>query len=203
MYGRILAVGVFFVCANLASARAAVVSPVRTQSGPQAGPTVIAPLNPRTGSSPQGGLAPVDVKGTLSSLPGAPGVMPSSVKPGAAVLPALLDSLGLPASKVGFRPDEAPPVLPASAIHDAQSVPTQWELHPAGPAVGINVLESFADFNQREGTLKPGPGGELTASLRHNDGSDDRTALRHTLNAEQIAWFRAGSALNVIKSQTR
>jgi aconitate hydratase len=47
------------------------------------------------------------------------------------------------------------------------------------------------------------PGAELTAELRHADGGKDPIALRHTLNAEQIAWFRAGSALNVIKGQPR
>jgi len=47
------------------------------------------------------------------------------------------------------------------------------------------------------------PGAELTAKLRHTDGGEDRIALRQTLNAEQIAWFKAGSALNVIKSQGR
>jgi aconitate hydratase len=43
------------------------------------------------------------------------------------------------------------------------------------------------------------PGSEVTASLHHEDGSRDRIALRHTLNEEQIEWFRAGSALNVLK----
>jgi aconitate hydratase len=47
------------------------------------------------------------------------------------------------------------------------------------------------------------PGGELTAVLLHDDAGEDRLALRHTLNAEQIGWFKAGSALNVIKSQSR
>jgi aconitate hydratase len=45
------------------------------------------------------------------------------------------------------------------------------------------------------------PGAPLTAVLRHRDGSEDRIEVRHTLNAEQIIWFKAGSALNVIKSQ--
>lgn len=47
------------------------------------------------------------------------------------------------------------------------------------------------------------PGGELTVVLAHADGKTDRMAARHTLNAEQIAWFKAGSALNVIKGQAR
>jgi aconitate hydratase len=50
-------------------------------------------------------------------------------------------------------------------------------------------------------TLAPGRG--MTATLTHEDGSHDKVALQHTLNAEQIAWFKAGSALNVIKAQSR
>jgi len=46
------------------------------------------------------------------------------------------------------------------------------------------------------------PGKDVGAILHHADGSEDPVTLRHTLNAEQIAWFRAGSALNVIKQQT-
>ena len=43
------------------------------------------------------------------------------------------------------------------------------------------------------------PGGEVTAVLHHDDGSEDSVTLRHTLNAEQIEWFKAGSSLNVLK----
>jgi aconitate hydratase A / 2-methylisocitrate dehydratase len=45
------------------------------------------------------------------------------------------------------------------------------------------------------------PGKDVTAVLHHADGAEDRMTLRHTLNAEQVAWFKAGSALNVIKKQ--
>ena len=45
------------------------------------------------------------------------------------------------------------------------------------------------------------PGAELTVVLHHEDGSDDTVCTRHSLNAEQIEWFRAGSALNVLKSK--
>ncbi|MBZ5639962.1 MAG: aconitate hydratase [Acidobacteriia bacterium] len=43
------------------------------------------------------------------------------------------------------------------------------------------------------------PGKPLTAVLHHADDSADRIFLGHTLNDEQIGWFRAGSALNVLK----
>ena len=45
------------------------------------------------------------------------------------------------------------------------------------------------------------PGRNLTAVLHHADGSEDSFALKHTLNDEQIEWFRAGSALNVLRKK--
>ncbi len=41
----------------------------------------------------------------------------------------------------------------------------------------------------------------LSAVLHHDDGTTDTITLRHTLNQEQIAWFRAGSALNLLRRQ--
>ena len=41
----------------------------------------------------------------------------------------------------------------------------------------------------------------MTVILEHADGSSDRVQTRHTLNAEQIEWFKAGSALNVIRAK--
>ena len=32
--------------------------------------------------------------------------------------------------------------------------------------------------------------------LKHSDGSGDEVMLNHTMNAGQINWFKAGSALN-------
>lgn len=45
------------------------------------------------------------------------------------------------------------------------------------------------------------PGGELVAVLKHADGSHDPIRLRHTLNEEQIGWFRAGGALNQLRDR--
>jgi aconitate hydratase len=47
------------------------------------------------------------------------------------------------------------------------------------------------------------PGKPLTIILHHSDGSTDTLLANHTLNENQIAWFRAGSALNLIKQQNR
>ncbi len=44
------------------------------------------------------------------------------------------------------------------------------------------------------------PGRQVTMILHHADGSTDRVMLDHTLTAEQITWFRQGSALNKIKA---
>ncbi|HET6399072.1 MAG TPA: aconitate hydratase, partial [Candidatus Thermoplasmatota archaeon] len=44
-----------------------------------------------------------------------------------------------------------------------------------------------------------GPGKPLTVVLKHSDGSEDRFQVRHTFSDEQIAWFRAGGALNLLR----
>jgi len=43
------------------------------------------------------------------------------------------------------------------------------------------------------------PGSTVQAVAHHADGSESRFSLRHSLNAEQIAWFQAGSALNFLR----
>jgi aconitate hydratase len=35
----------------------------------------------------------------------------------------------------------------------------------------------------------------------HADGSTDEIQLNHSYNAQQIDWFKAGSALNLIREQ--
>ena len=45
------------------------------------------------------------------------------------------------------------------------------------------------------------PGKQLTLEVVHADGSSDTIKLNHTYNAQQIEWFKAGSALNMIKAQ--
>ena len=45
------------------------------------------------------------------------------------------------------------------------------------------------------------PGKPVGLMLKHADGSQEEIACNHTYNENQIAWFRAGSALNLIKEQ--
>jgi aconitate hydratase len=45
------------------------------------------------------------------------------------------------------------------------------------------------------------PGKQLTLDVIHADDSLDAIKLNHTYNAQQIEWYKAGSALNLIKTQ--
>jgi len=45
------------------------------------------------------------------------------------------------------------------------------------------------------------PGKPLTIRANHQDGSDDLIIVNHTYNESQIDWFKAGSALNLLKLQ--
>lgn len=45
-------------------------------------------------------------------------------------------------------------------------------------------------------------GRQITLEAVHTDGTKDIIKLNHTYNSQQIEWFRAGSALNMIRRQT-
>ncbi len=44
-------------------------------------------------------------------------------------------------------------------------------------------------------------GKALTLVLTHKDGSTDTIEANHTYNQQQIEWFKAGGALNIIRKQ--
>jgi aconitate hydratase len=54
---------------------------------------------------------------------------------------------------------------------------------------------NFLDLNQFA------PGKQLTLELVHSDGTKDTILTNHTYNAQQIDWFKAGSALNLIAAE--
>ncbi|MBL0270247.1 MAG: aconitate hydratase [Chitinophagaceae bacterium] len=56
-------------------------------------------------------------------------------------------------------------------------------------SIDINGLIGFA------------PGQPLELVLHHADGSSDTIQVNHSYNAQQIEWFKAGGALNVIRSE--
>jgi aconitate hydratase len=51
------------------------------------------------------------------------------------------------------------------------------------------------------GLTKFTPGVALKIVLHHVDGSEDSFPVNHSYNANQIEWFKAGGALNIIRSQ--
>lgn len=52
-----------------------------------------------------------------------------------------------------------------------------------------------------EGLTSFAPGQPLTLVLHHADGSVDKITVNHTYNQQQIEWFKAGGALNIIRKQ--
>ncbi|HTL83343.1 MAG TPA: aconitate hydratase, partial [Bacteroidia bacterium] len=44
------------------------------------------------------------------------------------------------------------------------------------------------------------PGKPLTLVLHHDNGSTEEISVNHTYNAQQIEWFKAGGALNIIRA---
>jgi aconitate hydratase len=65
--------------------------------------------------------------------------------------------------------------------------PEDYKLIQEDDGIDILGLDSFA------------PGKQLTVVLNHADGSNHEIKVNHTYNAGQIGWFKAGSALNLIK----
>jgi aconitate hydratase len=51
-----------------------------------------------------------------------------------------------------------------------------------------------------EGLLAMAPGKNLQLVLNHNDGSNETIQVQHSYNAQQIEWFKAGGALNIIRA---
>jgi len=46
------------------------------------------------------------------------------------------------------------------------------------------------------------PGSQFKLIIKHTDGTTDEIMLNHTYNQTQIDWFKAGSALNLIRKQS-
>jgi aconitate hydratase len=66
----------------------------------------------------------------------------------------------------------------------------------ADPADYDRVQES--DTLSVTGLAGLAPGKPVVAILRHADGRAETLVLKHTMNDDQIAWFKAGSALNML-----
>jgi aconitate hydratase len=67
--------------------------------------------------------------------------------------------------------------------------PEDYNLIKEDDTFDINGLTAFA------------PGKQIEIVIHHKDGSSNTILANHTYNAAQIEWFKAGSALNLIKQQ--
>ena len=47
------------------------------------------------------------------------------------------------------------------------------------------------------------PGKNLTIQLNHKQGGSETFEVAHTYNEQQIEWFKAGGALNIIRRQVK
>ena len=80
---------------------------------------------------------------------------------------------------------------------------------PMWQRLGDVFLELDADDSVRcillrgAGEKAFAPGKPLTLVLNHKDGSKDTILVNHTYNAQQIEWFKAGGALNIIRAQQK
>ena len=66
--------------------------------------------------------------------------------------------------------------------------PADYDKIQEGDTVDVIGLEDFT------------PDSELKVVLHHGDGSAEEFPVNHTYNASQIAWYQAGSALNLIRA---
>jgi aconitate hydratase len=67
--------------------------------------------------------------------------------------------------------------------------PADYEKIKEDDRVTLKGLSTFA------------PGKNLTLEIAHADGKKESVELKHTFNSEQIKWFQAGSALNLLRQQ--
>lgn len=63
------------------------------------------------------------------------------------------------------------------------------------------ILEN--DTIEITGLTSFAPGKQLTIALNHEDGSKDEFNVNHSYNAQQIEWFKAGGALNIIRAKVK
>jgi aconitate hydratase len=52
-----------------------------------------------------------------------------------------------------------------------------------------------------KGLAELAPGKNLTLEIRHKEGASEAIPVKHSYNEEQIRWFEAGSALNLLRQQ--
>ena len=66
------------------------------------------------------------------------------------------------------------------------SNPDDYDLILEGDNVSVTGLKDLT------------PGQPLKAIIHHSEGGDEEIELTHTMSGEQIEWFQAGAALNIL-----
>ena len=131
--------------------------------------------------------------------------------PGEAVGTLAAQSIGEPSTQMMLRAFHSAGI---SSVITTRGLPRVIELidarkRPRNPGMIIKFEKKIAkDYEKvREddrvslmGLSELAPGAPIHALLQHADGTRDGLDLRHSLNAEQIGWFKAGSALNTLKN---
>jgi 3-isopropylmalate dehydratase small subunit len=69
------------------------------------------------------------------------------------------------------------------------SDPGDWEKIREGDTIALEYLQELD------------PVRSINALIKHTDGSQEVITLSHTMNLEQIGWFYAGGALNLLKKK--
>jgi aconitate hydratase len=69
--------------------------------------------------------------------------------------------------------------------------PADYDKIKEDDIIDVTGLTSFA------------PGVQLTITLNHADGSKEDFKVNHSYNAQQIEWFKAGGALNIIRANVK
>jgi aconitate hydratase len=73
-------------------------------------------------------------------------------------------------------------------------------------ALTFNDKNDYEKFQENDvidiiGLNQFAPGKPLTMVLQHADGTTEKVVVNHTYNEQQIEWFKAGGALNIIRKQ--
>ena len=74
-------------------------------------------------------------------------------------------------------------VLPLTFVN-----PTDYDLVEASDSISLHDLSSLT------------PGKNVSATIKHQDGSSVDIELKHSMNIDQIEWFKNGSALNTLRA---
>ena len=78
------------------------------------------------------------------------------------------------------------------------SVKKRFKITATGKVLAGPGMKRHGLINRSQKMKRTNRGSQV---LTHADGKEEKFKLKHSFNAEQILWFKAGSALNLLKSK--